>query len=198
MPNSKNKAITLVELILAILLISTIVLAGYSLELTLRNMSVAPRVEAKVLDELIPIMEMIKKSFEFEATGNVLNAPASFPTREFDAPPPSCSGSGENGLEINVGGVWQGYCWKGTGGPSTDDYEFWFYEDSNDNSLSPKVIGKSITNFAYDLHDAENRTRMSVEISAMKDPANHPTPNPFTNPEVTLNQTFYSRAVSGS
>lgn len=177
MPNSKNKAITLVELILAILLMSTIVLAGYSLELTMRNMSVAPRVETKLLDELVPIMELIKKNFEFESTGN-FTSPS---VQDFSG----CAGTG---LQIRTGGpyssVWHGYCWK------SGDYSF-EYDDGSGNS---RVIGYDISNFAYEL--AENYTRLSVEISAMKDPSEPE--NVFTNPEVTLNSTFYARAVSGS
>lgn len=194
----KKKAITLVELTLAIMLMSMIVLAGYSLELTMRRMSVAPRVEAQLLDELIPIMELIGKDFEFHSTGNFSNLPA----RVFGNPPgpgPRCDQGDDYGIEIRVGDAynwkWQGYCWKGVAGANA--YEFWYYPITTTPSTAHTVMGYGIYNFDFDLPNAVNRTRLSVEISTRQDPTN-PIPNAVTNPEVILNSTFYARAVPGA
>jgi len=188
--NSNRRALTLTELIVAVLLLSAIILAGYSVELAMRRMNVRPQTESRLLDELIPIMNSIERDFEFYANGTVVFGQS--PIGSMDAG--VCQGgTGHKGLKINTTLGARGYCWRGT--TTSSSHQIWYHPNADDRNVYD-VVGYGVTNFDFDLHPWLNGTRLSVIISTRKNPAL--SVDPLTNPETTLNTTFYARGVSQS
>ena len=72
---SDRKAMTLVELILAIILLNIIILTGLSMELGMRRIFSSTDIEAQLLAEAVPIMTMVAKDIN-QAVGDIVNVPA--------------------------------------------------------------------------------------------------------------------------
>jgi hypothetical protein len=183
MSSRKKRAITLLELIVAITLLGVVILAGITIELAMRRMNVKPRLESKLLDELIPIVEMMKKDFEFYLVGSITD--------------PGIATLGTSGVALRVGNIynftWHAYNWTGTTGANA--YEFWYYPNYFFSSSYSRIGSKVISNFSYSIGDTN--TSLSVKIGAISNPgAAVPLPDILTNPSVSLNTTFYTRTLS--
>jgi hypothetical protein len=73
-----KKAMTLVELILAIILLNIIILTGLSMELGIRRIFSSTDTEAQLLAEAVPIMTMVAKDIN-QAIGDVVVPLADYP-----------------------------------------------------------------------------------------------------------------------
>ncbi|MFH0940644.1 MAG: hypothetical protein V1840_02170 [Candidatus Omnitrophota bacterium] len=69
---------TLVELVLAIILLNIIILTGLSMELGMRRIFSSTDSEAQLLAEAVPIMTMVTKDIN-QAVGDVVNVAADYP-----------------------------------------------------------------------------------------------------------------------
>ncbi len=74
---SNEKAMTLVELILAIILLNIIILTGLSMELGIRRIFSSTDTEAQLLAEAVPIMTVVARDINM-AVGDVVNVTADY------------------------------------------------------------------------------------------------------------------------
>ena len=183
----KEKAITLMEFLMSIFLLGIVVLTGYTVELTMRRIVMRPKIESKLVDRLVPILELIKKDFEYFAIGIINDTGIS-----------NSSGANWKMLKIRVdsdfsgtispGDLEHGYRWYSD---NPNKYQFYYYPDASD-SNQYEIIAKEVTDFGYIM--AYDNTSLTLKLETKKD-IESPY-HPQTNPTVRLNTTIYTRKVS--
>lgn len=184
-----HNGVTLVELILALVLVSTIIITGLSMELGLRRIYSSTDLEVQLLGEAAPIMMMVTKDIN-RGVGDFTNPP-------FNTTTPSGWGAdwafrvrldaNNNGMADSVPpDVWVGYRYRGTSGP--DSYQLWRYPNASAAGytvLSNKVVAHNI--------GAPVNGVSSFYISLRKDPAQ---PINYTNPQISVNSSAQYRGYS--
>ena len=182
------KGITLIELVMAVSLLSVIVLTGVSIEMTMRRMNIKPTVQSKLMGELIPVVEMIKKDF-YQQIGNVNNSCLQIynePSGNFAI---RVDGPIGNQGKIDLSDPWHNYSWGGT--PAGAIY----YSESGNFAVDNETIAYNIFNFAVSRPNNDD-TRIKIEIGTVKNPGE--AIDSRNNPYVGINTTVFSRMTSGS
>ena len=178
-----KKAVTLIELLISIFLLGTIVLTAVTIELAMRRMNTKPTVQSQLLDELMPVLERIKKDFEGQI-GTVYNSSVSI--EESGRRVVIRVDDGTYWGQLDSGDHWHAYRWPGGSvGP--------IYYSANNFTSSNETIADGVIYFKA--VKSNNDTALNIQISNRKDPSK--SENPLTNPGVSLNTTAYSRMASG-
>ena len=180
----RNKsATTLIELILALLLLNVVILTGLSMELGLRRIFSSADLEVQVLDETAPIVTMIAKDIS-KGIGDIANGR--------HTPYTLWASGGDSHYSIrydsNRNGMFDA---------ADDQTDYRYTAASNTLSythnlsagtyvvLSDKVVGFSISAPVNGASDIFVRLRKDTSIAAS-----------YTNPEVTVNSSAQYRAYS--
>lgn len=174
-----KKAFTLVELLVSIFLLGMVVATAVTLELALRRMQVKPSVQVKLLDELIPVLERIKKDFQMQI-GSQINASLSIEDSGRRILIRVDDGDGI----LDSGDPWHTYRWDNAPGHPV--------EYSPNNSTFTE-IASGITYF--NVASAYNNTAITIQLRTRKDPLSPE--DLFDNPSVNLTTTIFSRLTSG-
>lgn len=175
-----KKAVTLTELIIAILLLSAVIVTSVTVELALRRMQVKPINEAKLLDEIIPVMERINKDFERQI-GSVFNSSLSI---ESGGQRLVIRVDSDNSSTTSSGDEWHAYNWPGGTSAPIEYYQ--------NNTTLTEIIAQNITDFF--VASSYDNTTINVTIRTRKDPSQPE--NILTNPAVNLTETIFSRMTS--
>ena len=172
--NSFLAGFTLIELLIAVLLLGTVVLTGVTIELAMRRMQIKPEAQVKLLDELIPVVERIKKDFQGQI-GSLDNASLYI------------IGGRELTIRVDDGNVpcqidpadpWHAYRWNGTVG---DPIEY----SSNNFTSDYERIAEGVIDF--NVFPSYNNTALTVEIGT----------GGYADQAMYLNTTIFSRMTSG-
>ena len=177
----QKKGITLLEVLIAVLLMGSIVLTGASVELAMRNMQKKPTVAVKLRDELIPVIEMIKKDFGSQIgdldNPSVVIGSSTVSIRADDGP----SSFGRFGSDD----TWRVYRWNGTEGNAIEYL-------SNGTFVANLALG--ITDFAVSAPTGDAGAVLRIDIAKKMIPGQPE--NRVDNPSCSLTTTFHSRAAS--
>ena len=179
---SRLKAITLIELLIAVSLLAMIGVTAATVELSMRKLNITTDTKTLLMNDLIYVKERLKKEIMF-ATGN-----ATGDLRPFVIPPTQCSGDVR--LEIRNDTVSDGvflpgvdtaslfYWFGGTTSPCgvrpaavTDQWGMYFFPDNSTASTTnnPEYVAANITDFEPGVSGVDFR-RVTVEIENMKKP----------------------------
>ena len=181
MKNRQNKAFTLIELLIAIFLFGMVVLTGITVELAMRRMQIKPEAQVKILDELIPAVERIRKDFQRQI-GTLDNS--SLEIKDYNRWL-AIRVDSDNSANVTAGDEWRNYRWNGTVG---DPLEY-----SNDNFTgSYERMTENI--ILFNVVATEENTALTVEIGARRHPGQGE--NISTNPSAYLSTTIFSRMIS--
>ena len=175
-PAYKRRGLTLVELVLALLLLSVVILTGVSMELGMRRIFSSADTEAQLLQEAAPITALVSKVINRGIGQNIsyplvaiVNANEGQFTIRVD--------SNNNGM-ADAGDVWVYFRFLNNSGGI--QHQLRYYPDNTSASyqlLSQRVIFFNITN-----PDPVNAFS-NITLILRKDPDN---PANLTNPEVTI------------
>ncbi|MDD5292480.1 MAG: prepilin-type N-terminal cleavage/methylation domain-containing protein [Candidatus Omnitrophica bacterium] len=182
MKNKQNNSFTLIELIIAVFLLSMVVLTAVTVELSLRKMQVKPEVQAKLIDELVPVIERIKNDFE-KQIGSLHNTSVYI---QDSGRRLSIRTDSDNTGTVTDGDAWHAYRWNGTAGNPIE------YSPSNFTTSDAENIAYGITDFY--VNSGYDNTTLTIRVKTRKDPSQ--AENLFTNLGVNLTTTVYSRMTS--
>lgn len=178
---------TLVELIMAMLLLSAIIMAALSMELGLRRLYVSTDMEAQLLSEATPIVAMIAKDIN-RGIGDVFNAP--YNNSMFFAWGTNWNFrirlDSNNNAQADSSDRWVGYRFRGTTGGSA--YQLWRYPNASAFSfvnLTNRTVSISIS--------APANGASTIVLQLRKDPSQ---PVGYQNPEVIVNSSAQWRGYS--
>jgi hypothetical protein len=177
------KSVTLVELVIATLLLSMVVLTGTAIELAMRRMETKQMNRVKLLGELIPVIDKIEKDFHnsIGSWGNdsvvIMGGNREVRIRVDDTAP-----LGQNNPTDN----WYAFRWNGTAGQPIE------YLISNTTFLTNLASGA--TGFQVTAPTGDADEAITINISALQIPGQ--AYHPINNPRVTKSTTFYSRGGS--
>ena len=162
---------TLVELILALLLLNVVILTGISMELGMRRIYTSTDVEAQLLAEAAPIIALVTKdinrafgdsgSAAFIAGGNT------YSLRNND--------SNFNGRADSFD-KWAAYRFI----PGT--HQLLYYPDNS--SGTNEVLSNKVMSFTIDAAQLPTAGTLTVTLTLRKDPSSAPG---YTNPEISVN-----------
>jgi len=184
MNNKQKTGFTLIELIVAVFLLSMVVLTAVTVELSLRKMQVKPEAQTRLLDELTPVLERIKKDF-YGQMGSVLNPSLSIEDSKHKV---------VIRVDVNNDGIpdeLHAYRWQYTTTSNPLEYS----PNNFTSDAGREVLAQGITDFYVDAPTAYNNTALTIRLKTRKDPSK--AENLFTNPGVNLTTTIYSRMTSG-
>jgi len=159
-----------------------VVLTGVTVELAMRRMQIKPQAQAKLLDELIPAVERIKKDFHAQI-GTVEDRGVSI---EDGGHTVVIRVDSDNSATITDGDQWHTYRWNETGDP----LEYSYNNFTNVNGY--ERVAENIIYF--DASSTHSNTALTVEIGARRYPGQPE--NISTNPSSYLNTTIFSRMSS--
>lgn len=177
----QKKAVTLLEVLISVLLMGSIVLTGASVELAMRNMQRKPTIAVRQRDELIPVIERIKKDFGIhigDRTNTSVTMSSSTLSIRVDDGPSSFG-------KIAPDDSWYGYRWNGTEG---DPVEYL----ANGTFRSNLAIGVTSFSVSAPTGDWDAALRITIGKKLIPGQAEHR----VNNPGITLTTTFYSRGAS--
>ena len=186
--NRGKDAVTLPELVMAIFLLGAVVLTALTVELTIRRMSIRPRVESKLVDRLIPIIELIKKDFEYFAIGIYDDSGVDASYIDGTSKMLKIRVDSDFSASITPADLEHGYRWYFDG---PYKYQLWYHPNAND-LASYNKIADEVTYFGYTVGYANASITISLETKKELDNPYHPQ----TNPVVRLNTTIFSRKIS--
>lgn len=177
----QEKAVTLLEVLIAVLLMGAIVLTGASVELAMRNMQKKPTIAVKLRDELIPVIESIKRDFSMQI-GDMVNSSVTISAT-------TLSIRVDDGLSsfgrLGSDDTWHGYRWNGTEG---DPVEYLA------NSTFITNIALGVTDFTVMAPTGNLNAVLQIIIGKKMIPGQ--AEDKINNPGFTLTTTFHSRASS--
>lgn len=177
---------TLIEFVVAIFLLSMVVLTAVTLELSLRKLQAKPEIQVKLLDELVPVVERIKKDFEGQI-GVLYNTSLEI---QDSGRRLAIRVDSNNDGKITSSDAWHAYRWNGTVGNPIE------YSPINFTVLTGyEVLAQGITDFSVTAPTTYNNTALTLTIRTKKNPS--AVEDLFTNPAVNLTTTVYSRMTSG-
>lgn len=178
----KLEGFSLIELILALVLLSTVILTAITVEVSVRKMQAKVQFKADLLNELIPVVEKMKKDFKMQIgnldyPGLYVDAGRNWFAVRVDA---------DNSGTITSGDEWHAYRWNTTVG---DPLEY-----SPNNFTTPDlydVIANNITYFMvyHPFGNSYNDTGLVINIGTRENPALPE--DPVTNPGANLTTTVY-------
>jgi len=189
--SQKNKkAITLVELLIAIFLLGAVVLTGISIELAMRNMTTKPSEKVKLMDELIPVVNKIKKDFD-RSIGNLDNASVDIATLNpdgFNAVYIRVDDGDPNKMgQLDPADKWYVYRWNGTAGDPVE------YFCNSTTYFGHIALG--IRNFEVSTPPGKNINE-ALKIHIEKTVNSGQPANAIDNPGANITTTIYSRSSS--
>jgi len=186
------KAITLVELVVAISLLGMIMLTAATIELSMRKINLTTDLKVLLMNDLVYVKERIKRELLF-ATGDANTTP---PTVPFLWNNTACP-SGDRWLRIridsNLDAVWSAandriseFYWSG-GATScaqrpngcSNQYDLCFYNDIADRN-NVEIVAANISLFETGI--LGDGRRISIRVMKRKDP--NAAINSITNPEM--------------
>ena len=181
---NKKRGLTLVELVLALLLLSVVIMTGVSMELGMRRIFSSADTEAQLLQEAAPITALVSKvinrgigqNFSYPLVA-IVNANEGQFTIRVD--------SNNNGM-ADAGDVWVYLRFLNNSGGI--QHQLRYYSDSTSASyqlLSQRVIFFNITNPVDGFSN--------ITLTLRRDPDN---PVNLTNPEVTIQTNAQYREFS--
>jgi hypothetical protein len=181
--NQRRKAITLVELLIAILLLSVVLLTANSIELAMRRMQLGPTIQVALMNELTPAMTKIKKAYESHL-GSLDNSSVIIET-------------GGRGLEIRIddsvpygqvdaGDTWVAFRWNGTEGNPIEYYE--------DNTTFIDNIAEGICDFFVSSQNGNPNEAVTVNIYKKRIPGQPE--DWYNNTAMNLSSTIFARGSS--
>jgi competence protein ComGC len=188
---SRKTAITLVELLIAILLLSSVLLTAVSIELAMTKMQIGPTIKIKLIDELIPVVEKIKRDYgkhlsTLDDPGIVLqDSGRTLLIRMDDA-------SGTSPGRIGADDPWYVFRWSGASFSNDVSASIEYFNNATPGSV--ERLAEGITYFRVTAPTSDANEAITVEIkkkfdySAAEDLVN--------NPSTDLKTTIYSRGAS--
>ena len=171
----KKRAFNLVELLIAVLLLGTVMLTGITIELAMRRMQIKPEAQIRLLDELIPVVERIRKDFQGQI--GTLDNSSVWIESSGDERRLVIRVDTDNSGTISGGDLRHAYRWNGTVG---DPIEY-----SADNSTFGERAAEGICGFS--VSKAYGGTALNLSIGA----------GGYADQNVYLNTTIFSRMSSG-
>jgi len=189
MKHKNNQAVTLMELMVALILLGAVVLTAYTLELSMRRMQVKPSVQTKILNELIPAIEMIDKDFN-KKVGYRFNA--SLWITDIN----ECGHMYQRARVVIIPDT------DNSGNITSSDevHAYWFnctnrqilYSPSN-SSANVQVVANGVDFFSAE--SLLNGTALKLMLRGRKDGSANE--DPITNPGVNLTVNVFSHMTSG-
>ena len=185
----KKRALSLIELILSIALLSVVILTGLSMELGVRRILSSTDVEAAVMGEAVFLMTWVTRDinqgigtvfspvYSTASSGNDKNYSIRI-DRNRTAP------FAANGL-ADANDRWVVYRFRGDLVPP----QLWYYADAGSGSY--KILSNTCTVFLIDPPDSNGIS--AVTIGVRRDAAQ---PGNATNPEITLRTSVHYRELS--
>ena len=190
----KTKAVTLVEMLVAISLFAIVFMTTASLDLFVRrNYSDTDR-KTKLQNEISPTVEHMVKTFS-SAVGDITEGGSRWPTNT------TAASNGDRIWEIRVpdanfdpinltGWHWSAYRY------SPGSYAIWYYDTYGDENSPHDVIADKITGF--DVLPGNDITHITLNLIARYDPTNTTgAPSP-ENPEARFSTDVQMRAVGAN
>lgn len=188
---SKIEGMTLLELILAVLLLNVVILTGISMELGLRRIYRSTDLEIQLLDEASPILAMVTKDINRGMGAWALGYPnwpyasstvaGSYDEFRFRLD----SRISPDGM-FGTGDMWVGYRWI-TGG--ADQYQLQYYPDAFGSDY--EVLSHRVTAFSVIPPAADGTSNIILELR--RDPS---AAAGYTNPQVNLESSAQYRETS--
>lgn len=180
----RSRAVTLVELMIAVFLLGLVVLTAVSLELALRKMQIGPTAKTQLLNELTPVMKKIRKDYDRQigevgnTSVNITNNGKTLGIRVDDSSPYG---------RLNPGDSWMVYRWNGTQGDPIE-----YYNLSNPGSV--RRLAGGIFKFKVISPTSHPDEAITVDIRKRKDASQDICP--VSNPQLNLTTTIFSRGAS--
>lgn len=186
---SKIEGMTLLELILAVLLLNVVILTGISMELGLRRIYRSTDLEIQLLDEASPILAMVTKDIN-RGIGYIFDLPyrtASIAASACDTTYQIRIDSNNNAM-FDPGDGWVSFRYMPSTCPSYPYYLLYHDIDGNVFLLSNKVTAFSISPPSAD-------GTSTIILQLRKDPA---VAASYTNPQINLETSVQYRETSFS
>jgi len=191
---TKRKAVTLIEVLIAISLLGFVIISVTTVDLFMRRQFQETDIRAHLLNEISPAMEHMLKNLA-QGIGDINN-----PGINTD------SIGGDRAFRVRIDrnntphnyadDVWVAYRYRSAAAPS-GRYQIWYCNNCANppcTTCSPawgsEVIAKKIYNTTFTL---SGNNLLGIEIIARQDPTS---PSSLENPEVRLNSQAYLRSTA--
>ncbi|MFC1710003.1 hypothetical protein ACFL2J_08120 [Candidatus Omnitrophota bacterium] len=177
-----KKAVTLVELIVSIFLLSVILLTAVSIEVSMRKMQTTPTARIKLLNELIPVVKKMKNVYGmhlgsgFNPSVEILDGGSRLRIR--------IDNSGPHG-QVDPGDIWEEFRWNGTEGDPLEHIL---------NSTWQGGMAEGVTDFLVTAPTGNANEAITIDIRKKLFPGEQE--DWFDNPAFNLTTTIYSRGAS--
>lgn len=139
-----QRALTLIELILSILLLNVVILTGFSLEMTIRRILLTVDRETLLMSEAAPILDMLTRTIN-RAIGDAGTLPYNTVSLGSFDPTLRLLVDSDYNAQADVDDRWTAFRWT-SGGVGVRN-QLWFYRNASDLTtyeiLSNKVAGFS-------------------------------------------------------
>ncbi|MFH1691693.1 MAG: hypothetical protein ABIC68_03875 [Candidatus Omnitrophota bacterium] len=170
----KKDGLSLVELILAVLLLNVVLMAGLSIELGIRRIFLTADVEIVLLNEAGPILDWVSRDIS-RGIGTATDSPLS--TVSLGAGNPTYRiryDSNANG-RADAADIWVAYRYIDGGG---SQYELWYYPNAS--NAAHDILSDKVVNFSI---GAVTNGVSVVTVQVRLDPSAAVS---MANPEITL------------
>lgn len=181
---SQKKAITLMELLIAVSLIGLLSIGIWSIDLFSRHQLMTSDRRARAQNEASFALEHMAKEI-IKAIGDKDNPAANTTAIDTDtairvyvdlAPDGQSPGDGQRGTE---GDCWRAYRYRGAGASIGDRYQIWYYPDYINLPNSYEVIARKISYFGPTIID----NYVNIDLKSRYDPSTAVT---IDNPQVEM------------
>lgn len=201
-PHRNNQAVTLVELLVAVALLSVIMLAVTNIDIFSRFQLLSSERRMVVQNEAQYVLEHITKEVSKAIGSTVL--PGQIPLRAQLVGTDNgllvfvdLNGTGDgpgDGIWSTSGDRWRLYRYKNSSAPSADRYQLWYYTNYPTSGI--EVIARKVSAFPIPAFDTATNS-VNVSITTCWDPAATTSAcGTSGNPSVTMNTTIKMPSVS--
>ena len=191
---NQKKAITLMELLIAVSLVGLLSIGMWSIDLFSRHQLMTSDRRARVQNEASFALEHMAKEI-IKAIGDKDNPAVSTAAIASDtairiyvdlASDGQSPGDGQRGTS---GDRWRAYRYRGAGAPASSRYQIWYYPNYINPSSTYEVISKKISYFAPTAID----NYVNIDLKSRYDPSADVT---IDNPQVEMRVNLKMPAVS--
>lgn len=174
MSQFKKSGLTLVELILAVLLLNVVLMVGLSIELGVRRIFLTTDSEIVLLNEGGPIMDFVARDIG-RGIGTSSDLPLSTVSLGGGNPTFRIRWDSNANGRADAADIWVAYRYINAGG---NQYQLWYYPDASDAThdvLSDKVINFTVGAITNGVSTVTLQVRLDPSIAVS-----------MANPEITL------------
>lgn len=181
---TRRSGLSLIELILAVLLLNVVIITGLSIELAMRRIFLTTNVEIALLNEAGPILDWASRDIN-RGIGTVGDLPLSTVTLGAGNPTFRIRYDSNGNGRADGADIWVAYRYIDNGG---NRYQLWYYPDAS--SGTHEVISDKVMNFSVGaISNGSSVVTLQVRLKPSEAAS-------LSNPEITLTTEVQYRLLS--